>query len=78
MDLVFAVHATGLNEHVRTRRASGQTWSTEEQRHGLGRSGGFRKKACEDLSSMKINSDTSSTSTAPPQLIQHFYHFSSL
>ena len=30
MNLVFVVHATGLNEHVGTRRMSGQTWSTGE------------------------------------------------
>ena len=50
-DLVFAVHATGLNEHVGACRTSGQTWSADEEIHGLGVSGGFRKKACEDLSS---------------------------
>ena len=42
-NLVFTVHATGLNKHVGTRRTSGQAWSTSEQGHG----GGFRKKACE-------------------------------
>lgn len=45
-NLVFAVHATGVNEHVRTRRTSGQAWSTSEQRHG----GGFGRK--------RVNFDT--------------------
>ena len=44
---VFAVHTTGLDEHVRTSGTSGQAWNTSEQGHGLGEwsSGGFSEES---------------------------------